>query len=344
MLAGCSPGGGAERASGAGRGGQAIPVAVVETRPRDLARVVTVTGPVEPIRLVLVNALAAGTVVRVLVQEGDRVAADQLMAQLDDREPSAQLARAQAVLGNAEAVFQRAEELRARELNSASELDAARAAFHTARADAELWRTRLEFTRIKAPAAGVVTAKRVERGGAVSSNQTMFEIADDATLVVRVRVSELDVVNLETGRAVSLQVDAYPNVRINGRIRRIFPSADAASRLVPVEVELGRRPRGVDVRPGFLARVEFTLERRRGALAVPTAAVGLADGSPMVYVVAADTLLRRPVRTGLTADGWVEITGGLGAGERVVTSGHMNLRPGAKVAVDGGPPRPGGGS
>lgn len=340
VLAGCAPGG-AEGGSNPGRGGrpsQGIPVAAFETRPRDLARTVTVTAPVEPIRNVPVNSLGAGTVLRVNVEEGDRVGAGQLMAELDGREVSAQLERARAVLTNAEATFRRAEDLRARDLIPIAELDAARAAFHTARADTELWRTRVDFTLIRAPVAGVVTVKHVERGGAVSANQAMFEIADDAVLVARVRVSELDVVSLEPGRPVTIHVDAYPGEAIPGRIRRVFPSADAGSRLVPVEVELGPRPAGVRVRPGFLARVDFALDQRRGALAVPAAAVGVSEGKPFVYVVSADTLLRRPVQTGLTASGWVEIVDGLAAGERVVSSGHANLRPGAPVRVSDAAP------
>lgn len=330
--AGCSGGGRADARGGRG-GAQAVPVAAVETRPRDLARVVTVTGPVEPLRTVPVNALTAGTVLRVLVEEGARVAAGELMAELDAREVSAQVQRVEALLANAEAAFQRAEQLRARDLSSAADLDAARSAVETARADARLWRTRLDFTRIAAPVAGVVTAKHVERGGAVSANQRMFEIADDSVLVVRVRVSELDVVRLAPGRPVDIRLDAYPDRPIGGRVRRIFPSADAASRLVPVEVQLGRLPRGVAALPGFLARVEFGLEGRRGVLAVPAAAVGVADGQPFVYVVSADTLSRRVVETGMTASGWVEVTRGLARGERVVSSGHMNLRPGAAVRV-----------
>jgi RND family efflux transporter MFP subunit len=298
---------------------------------------VTVAGPVEPIRTVPVNALAAGTVLRVLVQEGVRVASGRLMAELDGREVAAQLERARAVLANAESAFRRAEELRSRDLIPAAELDAASAAYRSAKADADLWGTRLDFTRIRAPVSGVVTAKHVERGSAVSAHQPMFEIAEDAVLVVRVRVSELDVVSLEPGRGVTLQVDAYPDVRIPGRIRRIFPSADAASRLVPVEIELGRRPPGVDVRPGFLARVELALERRQGVLAVPAAAIGVSEGASFVYVVSADTLVRRPVETGLTAAGWIEVKDGLAAGERVVSSGHANLRPGAAVRVNDAP-------
>jgi RND family efflux transporter MFP subunit len=339
VLAGCSQGSGAERSGArAGRGPQAIPVSTVEARPRDLARTVTVTGLIEPIRAVSVSAQTAGTVQRVLVEEGTRVRAGQLMAELDTREISAQLERAKAVLANAEAAFRRAEQLQERGLNSAAEFDAARSAYQIAKADVEIWSTRFAFGGITAPVSGVVTAKRVERGGAVSANQVMFEIADDSLKVVKVRVSELDVVQLQPGRRVTLELDAYPGARVPGRIRRVFPSAEAASRLVPVEVELGRTPAGVQAKPGFMARVEFDLDERTGVLAVPTAAVGSTDSGHFVYVVAADSVVRKPVETGLTAGGWVEVTEGLAAGERVVSSGHVNLRPGAKVRVSDATP------
>ncbi len=309
---------------------------MAEAQPRDLERAVTVTGPIEPIRTISVNAQTAGTLLRVLVEEGNRVSSGQLVAELDARETSAQLERARAVLANAEAAFQRAERLQANGLTTDAELDAARSTYEIAKADLELWRTRLAFTRIAAPVPGVVTAKYVERGSAVSTNQALFEIADDSLLVVRVRVSELDVVHLEPGNPVTVRLDAYPEARIAGRVRRIFPSADAASRLVPVEVALGRTPADVVVRPGFLARIEFAFDRREDVLAIPTSAVGVSDGGTFVYIVDADTLLRRPIDTGLTAAGWIEVEAGLEAGERVVTSGHVNLRPGMAVRVSEG--------
>jgi len=336
LMAGCSQGDSAAGGSPNGPGNQAaraVPVAAVQAGTRDLARRVTVTGPVEPIRTVAVNAQTAGTVQTVRVEEGNRVRAGQLMAELDARETAAQLERAHAVLANAESVYKRSQQLQANGLTTEADLDAARSAFEIAKADVEIWGTRLAFSRINAPVSGVVTAKYVEHGGAVSTNQTMFEVADDSLLVVRVRVSELDVVHLTPGNPVTLQLDAYPEAQISGRIRRIFPSADAASRLVPVEVALGRAPAGVEVRPGFLARVEFALDRNENALAVPAAAVGVSDGRPFVYVVDGDTLVRRLVETGVTAAGWIEVKSGLETGELVVSSGHTNLRSGTQVRV-----------
>lgn len=335
MAGGCSRDGSGGAAAGGSRTPQATPVAVVEVQPRDLARTVAVTGPIEPIRTVAVNAQAAGIVLEVLVEEGDRVPTGRLLARLDSRETEAQLARARAVLVNAQAAFRRAEELLANELTTAEDVDAARSEFAIAAADVQLWETRLAFTRITAPVAGMVTAKRVEKGSTVSTNGAMFTIADDSLLVVRVRVSELDVVRLRSGQKADLLLDAYPGRRLTGHIRRIFPSADAASRLVPVEVVLDALPEGVLAKPGFLARVEFALESRQGVLAVPAAAIGISEGSPFVFVAAADTLSRRPVQTGLTTEGWIEVTRGLVPGEAVVSSGHLNLRPGARVRITG---------
>lgn len=333
-LAACGRGGEASGAQRPGGTARAIPVAVVEVVPRDLSRSVVVAGPVEPVRTIGVNALLAGTVLAVHAQEGDRVRQGQLLAELDARETRAQYERAQAVLANAQTTFERNEQLAKTQIITDAEFQLSRSGYEVAKSDAELWRTRLAFTRISAPSPGIVTTKLVEAGSAVGTNQRLFDLADVSLLVVRVAVSELDVVHVKPESRVDVVLDAYPNASMEGRVRRVFPSADAQSRLVPVEVALGRYPEGVTARPGFLARVTFRLDQRAGALVVPTAAVGVGEEGQFVYVVEGDSLVRRPVTLGITAEGLVEVQRGLKAGERVVTSGHTNLRPGARVRAE----------
>jgi membrane fusion protein (multidrug efflux system) len=332
-LAACSGSGSARGAQPADRD-RSTPVAVATVAPRDLARAVTVTGTIEPVRTIGVNSLQSGTVLVLHVQEGDRVRAGQLLAELDARETRAQFERAQAVLANARTVFERNQQLAANKIITDAEFEQSRSAYEVAKSDAELWRTRVEFSRIVAPSAGVVTAKHVEAGSAVSPNQRVFDVADMSLLVVRVQVSELDVVHVRREAEVDVVLDAYPGTPMKGRVRRVFPGADAQSRLVPVEVALGRFPDSVVARPGFLARITFRLDQRPGALVVPTAAVGVGEDGQFVYVVDGDSLVRRSVTLGITADGLVEVQRGLTAGERVVTSGHTNLRPGTRVRTE----------
>lgn len=336
VTVGCSAGGASSNAGNGGGPGAARPPVAVGVTPvarRTLARSVTLTAPVEPIRRIGVNSQMTGTVLRVHVQEGDRLRAGDLMAELDTREVVAQAERARATLANAEAAFRRAEEMHQRQIITEAEYEQAKATYGTARSDVTLWDTRLGFGHIRAPAPGVVTAKLIEAGSAVTPNQRVFELADESLLVTRVQVSELDVVHLNGGEHVSVVLDAYPGSPVPGRIRRIFPGADPQSRLVPVEIALGAPSAGVVVRPGFLARVRLDLDAIEGALAVPNSALGAAADGAFVFTVEADTIVRRPVRTGLGADGWVQIVSGLAEGERVVTSGHTNLRSGVRVRV-----------
>ncbi|HJS44688.1 MAG TPA: efflux RND transporter periplasmic adaptor subunit [Gemmatimonadales bacterium] len=332
-LAACGRGGEASGAQRPGGGGRAIPVAVAQVAPRDLSRSVVVAGPVEPVRTIGVNALLAGTVLAVRVQEGDRVKEGQLLAELDARETRAQFQRAQALLANAQTTFERNEQLVKSQIITDAEFQQSRSAYDVAKSDADVWRTRLAFTRIAAPSAGVVTAKHVEAGSAVSPNQRVFDLADISLLVVRVQVSERDVVHVQPGLAVTVAFDAYPDTPGTGTVRRVFPSANAESRLVPVEVALSRLPNDLVARPGFLARVTFHLDRRAGALSIPAPAIGMANEGAYVFVVDADSVVRRDVQLGVTAEGWVEVAQGLRAGEQVVTSGHTNLRSGTRVRV-----------
>jgi RND family efflux transporter MFP subunit len=337
VLISCSSGSEAQNVPPGGEPGSATPVAVDRVARRDLAREVTLTGPVEPLRVVGVNSRMAGTILTVRVIEGDRVRPGTRMAELDARETAAQLERARAVRANAQTVFERAEQMQASQIITDAEFEQARASFETANSDVRLWETRLEFSRVLSPTGGVVTQKFVEAGSAVSPNERLFDVADDSLLVVRVRMSELDVVHVRPNDSVAVELDAYPEVRLVGRVRRVFPSADPQTRLVPVEVGLASTSRA-QVRPGFLARVHFPLERRPGVVVVPASAVGTSALGPYVYVVAADTLARRPIQTGLTSQGRVEVLTGVSEGELVVTSGQLNLRPGARVRITAGPP------
>ena len=217
-------GGGEAATPGAGQGGQgaarALPVAAAPVVRRDLARSVQVAGAVEPVRLIGVNSQTSGTVLAIHAEEGDRVRAGALLAQLDGREAEAQLARARAVLETAAAKFARDSQLHTATIVTDAEFDASRSAYGVAKSDVQLWETRRAFTRIVAPSAGVVTAKQIEAGSAVTPNQRLFDLADVSLLVVRVQLSELDVVHLQPGATVEVSLDAYPDAQLAGQIGR----------------------------------------------------------------------------------------------------------------------------
>jgi multidrug efflux pump subunit AcrA (membrane-fusion protein) len=129
---------------------------------------------------------------------------------------------------------------------------------------------------------------------------------------------------------VQIRIDALPDRRVAGRIRRIFPAADTATRLVPVEVAIEADDARA-VRPGFLARVTFELGEEERALVAPLGAVSGAAGQQSAFVVRGGRAERRPVRTGTIAQGRIEIVEGLAAGDTVIVTRPVDLRDGAAV-------------
>jgi membrane fusion protein, multidrug efflux system len=312
---------------------------VVETAPVSLgsvARDVNVSGVVEPIRTVGVNSQVGGALTAVLVEEGTQVRSGQVLARLDDREIAAQERSAAAQLAVAQAAYERARLLRQSQVITLAEYERDRAAWEAARSQLEQLRTRRGYSVIRAPLTGVVTEKMVETGDVVGAQTRLFTIGDLSTMVVRVAVSELDVVNLAPGHQVRVALDAHPGRELSGSIRRIFPSADPGTRLVPVEVAL--RGEGVGIaRPGFLARVTMALGAKENVMLIPASAVVGGSGSQNVFIVEDGKALRRSVGTGLSSRGQVEITSGLAVGEVVVITGNNTLRDGGNVRVVSGP-------
>jgi RND family efflux transporter MFP subunit len=297
-----------------------------------VSRTTTIAGILEPIRTVGVNVQLAGTLLSVRVEEGDRVTAGQLLAQLDAPEIDAQVRSAEAALAFAQSTAERSDRLFRQQIVTAAEYERDRAALAAQRASLDQLRTRLGYARVTAPLEGIITEKRAEAGDVVSSQTRLFAVADVSTLVTRVQVSELEVHSLGTGDSVQLSVDALGGARVTGRIRRVFPSADSATRLVPVEVALtGRSLAGL--RPGYTVRATFRLDTKNDAMLVPTRAVSGPAGARAVYVVQAGKISRRGVSVGPDLNGQTEVVDGLAVGDTVIVSSSALLREGAVARI-----------
>ncbi len=325
-------GGGGNAQAGAGARGAPTAVEIAAVESGSIARSVTVTGVIDPIRTVGVNSQVSGTLLAVIAEEGDRVRRGQQLARVDDRELRAQFESAEATYQVATAAYDRAVQLWERRVITLPEYERERTAEAAARAQLDQTRTRLAHTVIEAPINGVVTEKRVEAGDLVGPQTRMFTVADISTLVVRVGVSELDVVRVAVGDPVSVFLDAFPARTFRGAVRRVFPTADPGTRLVPVEVALDGSDATV-ARPGFLARVTFSVGAHHDVLLVPASALIGAGGAQSVFVLENGTAVRRTVTTGITSEGRVQIVAGLAAGERVVTRGNNMLRDGMAVRI-----------
>lgn len=340
IVTGCNSGSSQETTpSQGGRGGRGgpgsglpTPVEVAVAELGRAARFVTATGTVEPLRTVGINSQVSGALLRVSVEEGSVVAAGTVLARIDSRELEAQLASAAANLEVAKRAAERSQELRNQQINTIAEYERDQAAYASSRSTHDQLQLRLGYATVRAPVSGVILEKRVETGDLVSPQTRLFTIGDVSTLVVRVPVSELDVMGLSQGDIVDVTLDAMPGQSVQGRVRRVFPSADTVTRLVPVEVALSG-PAARSVRPGFLARVSISLDPRTGVLLVPGGALLQDPNGSVVYLVQGGKATRRSVRRGGTFQGRVEIVEGIAAGDTVIVAGNRAVREGSAVRV-----------
>ena len=333
--AGGNPGGGGPGGGGGGgnRGNnRPSPVEISTVTKGSLARTSTVSGILEPLRTIGVNAQMSGALVSVNAEEGNYVREGQTLAQIDARELEAQVRSATASLELAESTAKRSDDLWRQRIITATEYERDRAALAAAQASLEQLKTRLGYATIRSPINGVVTEKRLEAGDIVSPQTRLFSIADNSMLVSRVMVSELEVPFVKQGDAVDVTVDALGGARVAGRIRRVFPAADSLTRLVPVEVALSGSALN-QLRPGYTIRSTFRLGTRNDALMIPTRAVMGPAGARTVVVVRQGKSERHIVRVGPDIDGTTEVLEGLALGDTVVVAGQALLRDGSTVRI-----------
>lgn len=275
-----------------------------------------------------------GRIEEVAAYEGDRVEAGSVLVRLDRRLLQAELQKARATREQADSDLARVRRLVERQLAPADALERARTALKVAEAEERLLRTRLEYAELRAPFDGVVTARNAEPGDVAPRHTHLLSLMDPDSLYTEVSVSELLLPVLRDGARVEVRVDALPDRVLEGRIARIHPTVDRATRQGIVEVDLTDVP--PEASPGALCRVTLRT-RATERLLVPFAALRRDPEGEHVFVVDGERRAqRRAVETGLRIDQRVEVLAGLEAGERVVVKGFLGLIEGGEVRVPEG--------
>lgn len=233
----------------------------------------------------------------------------------------------------ASASLQAARSQLAMALQGAREEDraAARAQLEQARVGLEMARLAHSYTRVKAPIDGVIASLHVDPGDFAVSGSPVARVVQLDPILVEASVGGRDLVHLEKGQEVRVHVDPYPGRTFVGRVESIEPAANPQTRLFGLRVQVENED--LALKPGMSGRISVTVDRREGAVAVPTEAVLTSGTSTYVYVVEGDRAIRRPVEVGLQYEGWTEVIQGVEPGATVVVSGHSLLSDGAPVTL-----------
>lgn len=307
------------------------PVAVESVDLGEISDRIRATANLVPERQVTVLAETTARVAEIHAEEGDRIAEGAVLAQLDRREAEIALRGARVKAKSAARDLSRAEKMLAEGLMSPEEYDAKALEHETAQQQLDEAEWALEKTTIRAPFDANVTERMIEPGQHVRAGDPLFSVADFDPLVAEIHVPEEDAAFLEVGQPVTLTPRALPEESFTGRIQRLSPMVDTETGTVTVRIEARRVPERT--RPGAFVTVSTERERRAGVPLIPKRAVIREIGTAFAFVAKDGRAERRELQLGLETDASFEVLDGLQPGERVVVTGHGNLRNGTPLQI-----------
>lgn len=365
LISGCNRGKAAADA-GAEKGGKDKPAAEamipVEAATAKRAAIVanyTGTATLEADREAQVVAKTSGVLLKLMVEEGAKVHAGQVLAQLDPERPRLQVAQAEANLKRLQNDYNRSQDMYAKKLVSSEAYDKIKFDLETQKAAFDLARLELSYTNITAPIDGVLSQRMVKEGNLIQLNAPLFRIDDFDPLLAVLNVPERELMTLKPGLTVQMEVDALPTMKFGGKVQRIAPVVDAKTGTFRVTCEFSD-PSGT-LKSGMFGRLSIVYAERPDALTIPREALIEEDGDTAVFVVVLDdkppepkkdepkkdakdakdakpagpalVVHRKKVSVGFVSGDLIEIRDGLNEGDKVVTVGRAALREGTKVQV-----------
>lgn len=334
------PGGGAGGGGrrGGGPGGGPTQVSVIVVAPRTFTDTIDVLGVAKGRQSVTLTAATTQLVDKVRFTPGQSVAKGAVLVELKASEQDAGLVQSQAKALQAEREYQRWKTLADKGFASKSAVDLYEANWLSAKADVAAAQARQGDRVIRAPFAGVVGLSDIAPGALINPGAAIVTLDAIDTIRVDFQIPDRDLASVHEGQMITASVDAYPGVKIAGRIAKLDTRIDEKTRALTARAEFPNP--GHKLKPGMMLRVGIA-EGLRQAPSAPESALSVLSDNAFVYVISNQggklVAEQRPVVTGVRQDGFVEIKDGVTLGEKLVADGLNKLQPGQPVRIGGGP-------
>jgi RND family efflux transporter MFP subunit len=344
---------------------------VASAYPSQAITALNATGRVSAFRKAAVSTKATGKLEYLGVQEGSVVKAGEILARIENKDvvatqdqalanvraAKANLEQGLAELRDADANLKRTQDLANKNFISGAQLDAAIARYDRAKAGVAAYNGQIgvaeanyrassvgvEQTIIRAPFDGVILTKNANVGdiitpfsSAADSKGAVVNIADMSTLEVEADVSENSLAKISPDMPVEIQLDAFPDLRLLGRVSRIVPTVDRSKATVLVKIEFVEKDKrtlpDMSAKVAFLQRA-MTPDERKSVTAVQATALTKREGKDVVFVVDEKNFVKQVSVSASTKLGDLVQVSGVKPGDRVVLKPDDKLKDGGEVTI-----------
>lgn len=321
--------------------GQGTSVKVVQPKRGEILRNVTLPANIAANQQVTLYAKVAGYLKSIAVDKGDVVEKGSVLAEIEAPELVADAAKYKAEAAIAELDSKRIGDAqkKAPDLIVAQNVDTAKARVEVAKANLQRADTLLQFTKVTAPFAGVITRRFVDPGafvpsatsGSAAQNAAIVTLVDLKTVRVQVAVPEPEVALIKKGLPVKITADGLPGKSFQGTISRFSQALDEVSKTMLAEIDLANE--SGELRPGMYATSKIGVEKHSDALLVPVEAVLVEKMGSSVFTIVDGKAKKTPVKTGFNDGTFVEIVDGFSGNEPIIVVGKMALADKQPVTV-----------
>jgi RND family efflux transporter MFP subunit len=320
---------------------------------RMLGAAVLLSGNLDPAEVVELKAQIPGTVTGVRVDRGSHVARGQVLAVIEAQGIRSQAAGARAQVAAARAQLSVAQQRLAasKRLFDAGAISSIE--YRTAQANAEAAEAQVAAAQagaaganesaaratIVAPISGIISDRAVSGGEAVNPGADLFTIVNASELELEGQVGVQDAARVRVGQPVTFALDAYPNQQFRGRVARVDPTADPATRQVGIYVRMANP--GNRIVGGQYARGRIETGGTTRSVVLPEAALtSRSADSATVFVLVGNKVSRRVVSVGARdeSSGLVAVRSGVNEGERFLINPSTDIGEGTVVSIAGDRP------
>ena len=273
---------------------------------------------------------AAGKVIAINFREGSHVKKGDLLVKINDDDLVAQLERAQYQLKLLTEQLERQRILLEKDAVSRESFDKVQTDYNMVAADISLYKARIEKTEIRASFGGVVGFRYVSEGSFVQPGTKVARLVDNLSLKVEFSIPEKYVSLPLLGSDVAFEVEGFTQT-FRAKVYAVDPKVDTKTRTIALRAHYENENELLF--PGMFASVTLITSQSENAIQIPTEAVVPEMNGKSVWVVRDGAAMSAPITTGVRSDAIIEVLSGIAAGDTIITTGLMQLRPGAAVQV-----------
>ncbi|MBI0397658.1 efflux RND transporter periplasmic adaptor subunit [Cyclobacterium marinum] len=304
-----------------------IPVRTQKIAKTSNALSFTINGTFIPSRELLLKSEGSGKVTQIFKEKGDQVSKGEVIAKLDDELIQAELAIAETKFNQYTRDLSRYENLAGTEAITEKQLEEIQNAHKMGASEIKMINRRLANTVITAPISGFINEDFIEIGTLMSPGMNVVEIVNVMPLKLVVNVSEMEIANIQVGDSVKVKVGVIPDQEFTGKVSFTSSKGDAS---LKYKVEIDLEEASEKIKPGMFAYATFEYPAQEAIMIERTSLIrGIKN--PEVFVLKDGKANLKEIKIAQVGNNKLMLLDGLEIGDKLITSGLINLKDGMAV-------------